>query len=51
MDSNSENGDCLPNNDSDSESGSLNERLDLDNLDLKEQKLNNGLEQGWSSGV
>ena len=47
MDSNSENGDCLPKNDPDfdeldSESGSFDERLDLDNLDLNEQKLNSG---------
>ena len=49
MDSNIENGDCLPDNDPDfdeidSESGSF-------NLDLNKQKPNNGLEHGWSSGV
>ena len=42
MDSNSENGDCLPNDDpdfdeSDTESGSFDERLDLN-----EQRLSNG---------
>ena len=47
MDSNSENGDCLPHIDPDfdeldSESGSFDERLDLDNLDLNVQRLNNG---------
>ena len=47
MDSNSENGDCLPDKDPDfdeidSESGIFDERLDLVNLDLNEQKLNNG---------
>ena len=46
MDSNGDNGDCLPYNDPgfdelDSESGSFDERLDLDSLDLNEQKLNN----------
>ena len=47
MDSNSENGQYIPDDDadfdeSDTKSGSLDERFDLDNLDLSEQRLNNG---------